>query len=164
MTNLDQAVTRRSAMIRAILYVRVSTKEQTKNLSLTTQLEGCREYCAREGFDVAAEFIEEGESAKTAARPQLQRLLAYCRQHRGQVQFLIVYNVSRFARERYDHVVLRVLLQQLGVTLRSVTEPIDDSSTGKLMEGVLASFAQFDNDVRADRTKAGMAAALRSGR
>ena len=59
---------------------------------------------------------------------------------------------------------LRVLLQQLGVTLRSVTEPIDDSSTGKLMEGVLASFAQFDNDVRADRTKAGMQAALRSGR
>ncbi len=164
MTNLHRAVTGRSDMIRAILYCRVSTKEQTKNLSLTTQLEACREYCSREGFDVAAAFIEEGESAKTSARPQLQRLLAYCRQHRGQVQFLIVYNLSRFARERHDHVVLRVLLQQLGVSLRSVTEPIDDTSTGKLMEGVLASFAQFDNDVRADRTKAGMAAALQAGR
>ena len=113
MTNLDRAITRRSDMIRAVLYCRVSTKEQTLNLSLPTQREACREYCTREGFEVAAEFIEEGESAKTTARPQLQRLLAYCRQHRGQVQFLIVYNLSRFARERHDHVVLRVLLQQL---------------------------------------------------
>ena len=43
---------------------------------------------------------------------------------------------------------------------RSATEPIDDTSTGKLMEGVLAAFAQFDNDVRSDRTRAGMKAAL----
>ena len=40
--------------------------------------------------------------------------------------------------------------------MRSATEPIDDTSTGKLMEGVLAAFAQFDKDVRSDRTRAGM--------
>ena len=45
-----------------------------------------------------------------------------------------------------------------------MTEPIDDTSTGKLMEGVLAAFAQFDNDVRSDRTRAGMRAALELGR
>jgi len=45
-----------------------------------------------------------------------------------------------------------------------LTEPIDDTSTGKLMEGVLAAFAQFDNDVRSDRTRAGMRAALELGR
>jgi site-specific DNA recombinase len=48
--------------------------------------------------------------------------------------------------------------------LRSATEPIDDTSTGKLMEGVLAAFAQFDNDVRSERTRAGMRAALELGR
>jgi site-specific DNA recombinase len=52
----------------------------------------------------------------------------------------------------------------LGFFLRSATEPIDDTSTGKLMEGVLAAFAQFDNDVRSDRTRAGMRAALDLGR
>jgi DNA invertase Pin-like site-specific DNA recombinase len=46
--------------------------------------------------------------------------------------------------------------------LRSATEPIDDTSTGKLMEGVLAAFAQFDNDVRSDRTRAGMKAGWNS--
>ena len=55
-------------------------------------------------------------------------------------------------------------MQSLGISLRSATEPIDDTSTGKLMEGVLAAFAQFDNDCRSDRTRAGMKAALELGR
>jgi Resolvase, N terminal domain len=55
------------------------------------------------------------------------------------------------AREKYDHFALRSHLKSLGMSLRSATEPIDDTATGKLMEGVLASFAQFDNDVRSDR-------------
>ena len=65
---------------------------------------------------------------------------------------------------KYDHFALRSLLQSLGISLRSATEPIDDTSTGKLMEGVLAAFAQFDNDCRSDRTRAGMKAALELGR
>jgi DNA invertase Pin-like site-specific DNA recombinase len=142
--------------MRALVYCRVSTKEQTKNLSLPTQLKACRDYCRRHGYVVAREFIEKGESAKTANRTELKELLTYCRQNKGRIQALVVYNVTRFARERYDHVVLRAYLHKLGVTLRSVTEPIDDSSTGKLMEGVLAAFAQFDNDQKAERTLAGM--------
>jgi hypothetical protein len=67
-------------------------------------------------------------------------------------------------QRRNDHFALRSHLQALGISLRSATEPIDDTSTGKLMEGVLAAFAQFDNDVRSDRTRAGMKAALELGR
>ena len=77
---------------------------------------------------------------------------------------MVVYNLTRFAREKYDHFALRAHLKSLGISLRSATEPIDDTSTGKLMEGVLASFAQFDNDVRSERTRAGMRAALELGR
>jgi site-specific DNA recombinase len=82
----------------------------------------------------------------------------------GEVHFVVVFNLTRFAREKYDHFALRSHLKSLGISLRSATEPIDDTSTGKLMEGVLASFAQFDNDVRSDRTRAGMKAALELGR
>jgi site-specific DNA recombinase len=108
-------------------------------------------------------FKEEGESAKTTERTELQRLLQYCRTHKGKVHFVIVYNVTRFARDKYDHFALRAHLQSLGISLRSVTEPIDDTSTGKLMEGVLAAFAQFDNDQKAERTKAGMMTAIGRG-
>jgi site-specific DNA recombinase len=151
-------------MVGAVIYVRVSTKEQTANLSLPTQLRACEEYCKRQGYEVLERFKEEGESAKTTDRTELQKLLKYCRTHKGKVHFVVVYNLTRFAREKYDHFALRAHLKSLGISLRSATEPIDDTSTGKLMEGVLAAFAQFDNDVRSDRTRAGMRAALQLGR
>src|SRR5438132_5898665 len=151
-------------MVGAVIYVRVSTKEQTENLSLSTQLKACEEYCERQGFEVLARFREEGESAKTADRTELQELLHFCRTNKGRVQFVVVFNLTRFAREKYDHFALRAHLKSLGISLRSATEPIDDTSTGKLMEGVLAAFAQFDNDVRSEKTRAGMRAALELGR
>jgi site-specific DNA recombinase len=151
-------------MVGAVIYVRVSTKEQTENLSLPTQLRACEEYCRRQGYEVLERFHEEGESAKSTDRSQLQNLLTFCRLNKGRVHFVVVFNLTRFARDKYDHFALRSHLQSLGISLRSATEPIDDTSTGKLMEGVLAAFAQFDNDVRSDRTRAGMKAALELGR
>jgi DNA invertase Pin-like site-specific DNA recombinase len=151
-------------MVGAVIYVRVSTKEQTENLSLPTQLRACEDYCRRQGYEVLERFHEEGESAKSSDRSQLQNLLTFCRLNKGRVHFVVVFNLTRFARDKYDHFALRSHLQSLGISLRSATEPIDDTSTGKLMEGVLAAFAQFDNDVRSDRTRAGMKAALELGR
>lgn len=58
-------------MVGAIIYIRVSTKEQTENLSLPTQLRACEEYCRREGFEILERFREEGESAKTRDRREL---------------------------------------------------------------------------------------------
>ena len=115
-------------------------------------------------YELLERFKEEGESAETTDRTELQKLLKYCRAHKGKVHFVVVYNLTRFAREKYDHLALRAHLKSLGISLRSVTEPIDHTSTGTLMEGVLAPFAQFDNDVRSERTRAGMRAALELGR
>ena len=70
-------------MVGAVIYIRVSTKEQTENLSLATQLKTCQEYCERQGFEVIARFREEGESAKTADRTELQKLLNFCRTNKG---------------------------------------------------------------------------------
>ena len=53
------------AMVGAVIYVRVSTKEQTENLSLPTQLRACEDYCRRQGYEIVERFHEEGESAKS---------------------------------------------------------------------------------------------------
>jgi site-specific DNA recombinase len=153
-----------SGVSRAVIYCRVSTKEQTQNLSLATQEKQCRGFCKQHQFAVAEVFIERGESAKTAERTKFKEMLAYLRENKGQVQQVVVYSISRFARSIHDHLSVRNQIGRLGITLRSVTEPFDDSSTGKLMESILASFAQFDNDVRAERTVAGMQAAMEKGR
>ena len=39
-------------MVGAVIYVRVSTKEQTENLSLPMQLPACEEYCRRQGYEI----------------------------------------------------------------------------------------------------------------
>lgn len=150
--------------MRAVLYCRVSSIEQTKNLSLPTQEKACREYCARQGYDVDAVFIDAGESAKTTDRPEFGRLLAHCRQRKGTLHAVVVYSLTRFSRNSADHHAITALLRGLGITLRSVTEPIDESPSGRLMEGILASMAQFDNDVKSERVTAGMQAALERGR
>ena len=59
-------------MVGAVIYVRVSTKEQTENLSLPTQLRACEEYCGRQGYQILERFHEEGESAKSTDRSQLE--------------------------------------------------------------------------------------------
>jgi len=156
--------TRTHASQWAVIYCRVSTKEQIKNMSLETQQKGCADYCRGEGYGIAKVFVEEGESAKTADRTELKKLLSYCRENKGRVHAVVVYALSRFSRERHDHVVLRALLQGFGVTLRSATEPISDTSSGKLLEGILSAIAQFDNDIRSDRTREGMKAVLEAGR
>ncbi len=151
-------------MMRAAIYCRVSTKEQAKNLSLATQQRACVVYCRQHCIEVDKVWVEEGESAKTADRPEFQKLLSYCRENKGRIHCVVVYKIDRFARDKYDHYAVRLLLNKYGITLRSATEPIDDSSTGKLMEGILAACAQFDNDVRGERTVAGMRASLEKGR
>ena len=150
--------------MKAVIYCRVSTDEQVKNLSLSTQEKACKEYCQQHSLDVDRVFVEEGESAKTTNRPQFQKLLSYCRENKGRVQSVVVYHTSRFARNSHDHLVVRALLSGYGVSLRSVNETIDESSQGKFLETVLAAVNQLDNDVKAERTAAGMKAALEKGR
>jgi DNA invertase Pin-like site-specific DNA recombinase len=150
--------------MRAVIYCRVSTKEQVENLSLPTQERACRDYCDRGGIEVDNVFIEEGESAKTANRTRLQEMLDYCTRNRRRVQLVVVYDLSRFARATHVHSAIRFALKKLGIGLRSATQHIDETPSGQLIENVLASVAQFDNDQRSARTSEGMQAALERGR
>ena len=147
-----------------VIYCRVSSKEQIDGTSLESQEEACRTYAKQKGMEVLKVFVEEGESAKFADRTQLLALIDFCRANKGQVQSLLVWKVDRFARNSSDYYAVKSTLMRYGVgRIVSVTEPIDASPTGKLMEGVLASFAQFDNDVRAARTLQGMQRRLFEG-
>ncbi len=150
--------------MRAVIYCRVSSHEQLKNLSLETQTQACVEFCRVTGLEVAEIFVERGESARSQDRTELQRMLSFCRKRKGHVQFLVVYMLDRFARNQYDHHALKAYLMKLGITLRSVAQPIDDSATGQLMDGILAAFSEFYNNLRRDRTLTGMKAAAEKGR
>ncbi len=148
----------------AVIYVRVSSKEQTKNLSIPTQIRQCTGYCEQQRWSVARIFQDLGESAKTTNRPELQSMLRFCRKHRRKINFVVVYAINRLARQTHDHHAIRAMLSSCEIKLRSVSEMIDDSPRGQYMESTFAAMAQLDNDLRAERTTIGMKAALRMGR
>ncbi len=152
---------------RAVIYVRVSTMEQAdEGNSLITQEKACREYANKAGFVIPEDgvFIERGESAKTADRTQLQKMLGFCAQKKSAISAVIVYKIDRLSRNTDDYSQLRILLKRYGVEIKSTTEFFENNPAGRFMENTMANIAQFDNDVRAERCSNGMLEAVRSGR
>ncbi len=148
-----------------IIYCRVSSSEQVDNTSLETQQRICSEYAAKHGIKVPIEniFIEEGVSAKTVNRAEFQKAIALCCSKKNKIGYFIVYKVDRFARNQDDHAIVRANLKRYGTVLRSATEPIDDTPTGRLMETMVAGFAEFDNSTRRERCRGGMYENLKQG-
>jgi site-specific DNA recombinase len=144
--------------MKCVAYIRVSTEEQVYGTSLEGQEKACIDYARQNNLDLPAAniFREEGESAKLLDRTQLQKMLEFCKKNKGKIEYCIVWKVDRLARKSEYHHAIKAMLLKHGVKLKSVTEPIGDDPIGSLMEGVLAAFAQFDNDIRTHRTTSGM--------
>jgi DNA invertase Pin-like site-specific DNA recombinase len=133
----------------ALVYIRVSTEEQQRRnvANLPTQEKKAREHGSRHGLPVLKVFSDE-ESGRTPERAGLQRLLDYCREHRGKVSHVNVADLSRLARNVADQGTLIGRLADMGVTLLSVDEPhIDRTAAGKLSANLLGSVNQFYSDV-----------------
>jgi len=146
-----------------VIYCRVSSKEQIEGTSLESQEVACREFARSRNIHVEKVFIEQGESAKCVDRTQLVELIDFCRNHKGNVDAVLVWKLDRFARNVSDHFSVKAVLGKYGVRIVSVTEPINDNAEGKLMETILAGFAEFDNSIRAMRTVQGMRRKIQEG-
>ncbi len=131
----------------AVMYLRVSTKEQAtrggrdEGFSIPAQRQANYKKAEALGAIVVEEFVEAGESAKTADRPALQAMIDYVTTH--QVAYCIVHKIDRLARNRADDVHIHLALKQAGVTLVSATESIDETPSGMLVHGIMATIAEF---------------------
>jgi site-specific DNA recombinase len=92
-------------------------------------------------IDPAHEYVDAGESAKTADRDDLQRMLQDIKTVRP--DYVIVHKIDRLARNRADDIAINLLLKKYGVKLVSCTENIDDTPSGRLLYGLMAEIAQF---------------------
>ncbi|MHB8071454.1 MAG: recombinase family protein [Candidatus Cryosericum sp.] len=149
---------------RAVIYTRVSSKDQVDGFSLETQERICCEYADRHDYDISRVFVERGESAKTADRTELQNMMRYIAANSKSLDAVIVYKLDRLDRNTVDHAQLKLVFIRCGLRLISATESFDDTPVGKLIENQLAGIAQFDNDIRGERCRNGMIAAAGVGR
>ena len=132
---------------RAIIYLRVSTKEQAEmggeaeGYSIPAQRAACSRKAESLGAVVEEEFVDRGESAKTANRPELMKMLRHLSEN--PVQYVIVHKVDRLARNRADDVVITMAIKKSGATLVSCSENIDETPSGLLLHGIMSSIAEF---------------------
>lgn len=105
---------------------------------------------------------DRGESARTADRPQLQALLARIQQD-GDVDAVVVHKLDRLARNMEDHVAIRALLRRRGVGLVSITENVEETASGRLVEGIHALMAEFYSANLAAEARKGMAEKAKQG-
>ena len=131
----------------AVSYLRVSTREQAERggteegFSIPAQREANHRKADELSARIVREFVDAGESARSADRDGLQEMLAFIAATR--VQFCIVHKLDRLARNRADDVKIHEALINAGVTLVSATESIDQTPSGMLVHGIMSSIAEF---------------------
>ena len=147
----------------AIIYVRVSSKEQVANFSLDSQEKVCRDFATKKGYEVLEVYREEGESAKTADRTQLQLMLKYSEKNKNKIGIIIFHGVSRMSRITADYLALKNFFNRINISLVSATEGFEDSPVGKFLETMLSANAELENNVKSQKTIEGMRARVLKG-
>jgi DNA invertase Pin-like site-specific DNA recombinase len=151
----------------AVIYLRVSTREQAEKggqaegFSIPAQREALHRKAQSLGTEIVAEFIDAGESAKSADRPDLQRMLRYL--IKNPVGYVLVHKVDRLARNRMDDVEITFAIKKSGATLVSATENIDETPSGTLMHGIMSSIAEFYSRNLAAEVHKGMSQKAKTG-
>ena len=134
-------------LLRAVSYLRVSTREQAERggtglgFSIPAQREANQCKAADLGARTVREFVNVGESARSANRDGLRDMLAFIAS--AQVNFCVVHKLDRLARNRAADIEIHQALLATEVTLVSATESIDQTPSGMLVHGIMSSVAEF---------------------
>jgi DNA invertase Pin-like site-specific DNA recombinase len=145
------------ATTRAAIYARVSTNDQT----CENQLLELRRYCEARGWQ-STEYVDEGISGAKDRRPALDQLMTDAK--RRKLDVVVCWKLDRFGRSLAHLITAIQTLTDSGVGFTSIGEGIDTrSATGRLMLGILGSFAEFERERIRERIHAGLARARRQG-
>jgi site-specific DNA recombinase len=155
--------------LRCAIYTRKSTEEgleQTFN-TLDAQRDAAEAFIRsqrEEGWVVLADKYDDGGfTGANMDRPALKKLLQDVGD--GLVDCVMVYKVDRLTRSLLDFARIMDVLDKHGVNFVSVTQQFNTTgSLGRLTLNILLSFAQFEREMIAERTKDKMSAARRKGR
>ncbi len=122
--------------MRTALYARVSTQDQVEGYSIDAQLAAMRAAANTREWEVAAEYVDAGYSARSDSRPQFRAMIADAKARKFDI--ILVHKLDRFSRRREDAVTYKALLKRSGVNVVSVSEPLDpDSPVSIIVEGML---------------------------
>ena len=124
----------------AVIYARYSSANQ-RDVSIEQQVEACRRYAEGQNLSVTHVYEDHAMTGTNDNRPEFRQMIKDSATRA--FQYVIVYTLDRFSRNKYDSAVHKHTLKENGVKVLSAMEHITDDPTGILMESVLEGFAEY---------------------
>jgi len=146
-----------------VVYTRVSSARQMDGLSLDVQMKAAKEYVEKYKLIAREFFGGTYESAAKDERKEFQRMIAYLKKTRYKISKILVYSLERFSRNE-NSIWLSSQLRRLGIEVVSITQPIDTTNpAGIMQQKMLFIFGEFDNQLRRQKSMAGVKEHLLQG-
>lgn len=140
-------------MKEAVIYARFSSSKQREE-SISAQLRECHAFAEEEGLTVIHEYIDRAMSARTDQRPSFLQMIQDS--DKKLFSYVIVYQLDRFSRSRYDSAVYKHRLQKNGVRVLSAKEHITTDPTGILLEALIEANAELYSAELSQKVTRGM--------
>ena len=144
----------------AVIYARYSCSNQTEQ-SIEGQLRVCEEFARRKNLIIVGSYIDRATTGTNDKRAEFQKMIKDSAKKTW--KYVIVYQLDRFARNRYDSAIYKSKLKSNGVKVISAQENISDDASGILMESVLEGMAEYYSKELSQKTKRGMLETRKKG-
>ena len=124
----------------AVIYARYSSHSQ-RDVSIDQQVKAITEYAAQRKLTVVQVYADRAISGTTDNRPEFKRMIEDAKAEAW--QYVIVYSLDRFSRDRFDAITYKQILKSHGIRVLSAMENISEEPTGVILESVLEGLAQY---------------------
>ena len=145
---------------RTVIYARFSSHSQTEQ-SIEGQLRECYDYAQKHDLLVVSEYIDRALTGTTDKRPSFLQMIEDSK--KKNFDYVLVYQLDRFARNRYDSANYKAKLKKNGVRVLSAKENISEDASGILIEGVLESMAEYYSAELSQKVKRGIRESYEKG-
>ena len=136
-----------------VVYARYSSHNQNEQ-SIEGQLEYCKNYAKQHNYNIIHEYIDRAQSGTNDDRPEFLKMIEDS--NKKNFEGVLVYQLDRFARNRYDSAIYKRTLKKNNVRVFSARENINDDASGVLMESVLEGMAEYFSVELGQKVKRGM--------
>lgn len=139
-----------------LAYSRVSTEGQAiQGVSIKNQQQLLRNYAEQNGYDNVIEIADEGYSGKNTNRPGFTKMMELVKQKK--IDAVVVYSLSRFARNTVDTLKTIELFNKNDVTFISLSEKIESNTpSGKFFLGVISALQECELNQISERTRSAL--------
>lgn len=143
------------------IYVRVSTLKQEEEQTIKNQIMVLKEYAKKHNYEIIEEYIDDGWSGDTLARPELDRLRQEAKDKKWEA--VLIYDPDRLARRYSYQELVCDELREAGIEVMFITVSAPKNSEDKILHGVRGLFAEYERAKISERFRLGKLRKIKSG-